>query len=174
MAKTLVLSFIAVDKPGIIDRITETVSKSSGNWLESRMVHLSEKFAGVARVSVPDVKAATLQSALEGLGEEGFHLVIEEAADPAPSDGEILILDFIGPDHPGILHEISHCLAEHRVSVENMRTELESAPMGGGKLFHATGRVRMPKGLAEDDLRNALESLAGSLMVDITLVEDVG
>ena len=69
----------------------------------------------------------------------------------------VLALDFIGPDRPGILHEISHCLAEYKVSIENMRTDLEPAPMGGGQLFHATGRVRIPTDLAEDDLRNALE-----------------
>lgn len=172
MAKTLVLSFIATDKLGIIDKITETVSDSGGNWLESRMVHLSEKFAGVVRVSVPDVNASGLEAALASLEEEGFHMVIESAAETLPAEGDILTLDFIGPDHPGILHEISHCLAEHRVSVENMRTELESAPMGGGRLFHATGKVRMPAGLAEIDLRHALESLAEALMVDITLVEE--
>ena len=39
--------------------------------LESRMVHLSEKFAGVALVSVPDIKAGVLKSALTSLEEEG-------------------------------------------------------------------------------------------------------
>ena len=135
----------------------------------------------LAPAAVPDLEPVSKElliklrrsvSALEKLEKEGIHLVVEGAADPEPEAGEVLILDFIGPDHPGILHEISHCLAEYRVSVETIRTELEPAPMGGGQLFHATGRVRMPADLAEDDLRNALESLAGDLMVDITLVEE--
>ncbi len=172
MAKTLVLSFIATDKPGVVERITEAVAEAGGNWLESRMAHLAEKFAGVARVSIGDAKAADLEAALAALNEEGFHLVVEAARNTAPPQGHVLVLDFVGPDHPGILHEISHCLAERKVSVENMKTELDDAPMGGGKLFHAKGRVRMPDGLDEDGLRDALEDLAGALMVDISLEED--
>tara|TARA_Y100001970_G_C13986606_1_gene726024 strand:+ start:144 stop:668 length:525 start_codon:yes stop_codon:yes gene_type:complete len=171
MAKTLVLSFIANDETGIVDRVTEIVSEAGGNWSESRMAHLAEKFAGVARVTIPDAKAGNLQAALINLEEEGFHLIVEEASDPAPLHGGLLTLDFIGPDHPGILHEISHCLAENCVSVETMRTQLEAAPMGGGQLFHATGQVRMPAGMTEEKLRQALEALAAALMVDISLVD---
>ena len=46
MVKTLVLSFIANDETGIIDRVTEIVLEAGGNWSESRMAHLAEKFAG--------------------------------------------------------------------------------------------------------------------------------
>ena len=172
MAKRLVLSFIATDKPGLVERISETVAGAGGNWLESRMAHLAEKFAGVARVSVPDDKASDLEAALAALQDEGFQLVVETAGKSAPAGGQLLVLDFVGPDHPGILHEISQCLVAQGVSVENMKTELEPAPMGGGRLFHAKGRVRMPEGLNEDQLRDALESLAEALMVDITLEED--
>jgi glycine cleavage system regulatory protein len=43
--------------------------------------------------------------------------------------------------------------------------------MGGGVLFHAKARVRVPIGQDAEDLRDALESLADALMVDITLRE---
>ena len=107
MAKTLVLSFIANYEPGIVDRATEIVSKAGGNWSESRMAHLAEKFVGVARVTIPYAKAVNLEAALINLEEEGFHLIVEEASDPFPLHGRLLTLNFIGPDYPGILHEIS-------------------------------------------------------------------
>jgi glycine cleavage system regulatory protein len=44
--------------------------------------------------------------------------------------------------------------------------------MGGDMLFQATARVRVPAALSEDSLRDAVEALAGALMVDITLRED--
>ena len=135
------------------------------------MAHLAEKFAGVARVTISDSKAANHEAALINLEEEGFHLIVEEASDPLPLRGGLLTLDFIGPDSPGILHEISHCLAENLVSVETMRTQLEAAPMGGGQLFHATGQVRMPAGMTEERLRQALKELVAALTVDISLVD---
>ena len=38
-------------------------------------------------------------------------------------------------------------------------------------LFQAQARVRLPAGLGEEDLRDALEALAGTLMVDLDLRE---
>ena len=172
MAKRLVLSFIATDEPGQVERITQAVVNSGGNWLESRMVHLAEKFAGVARISVPDDEAAALEGALAALRDDGFHLIVETAGKAQSVEGQFLVLDFVGPDHPGILHEISQCLAERGVSVKSMKTELEAAPISGGHLFNAKGRVRIPAGLDEGQLRGSLESLAEALMVDITLDEE--
>ena len=53
-----------------------------------------------------------------------------------------------------------------------METSLLRAPMGGDMLFQATARVRVPAALSEDSLPDAVEALAGALMVDITLRED--
>ncbi len=50
-----------------------------------------------------------------------------------------------------------------------METDIREAPMSGGQMFYAEAQVRVPAGLSGDELRHALEALAGSLMVDITL-----
>ena len=87
MAKTLVLTFIADDRPGLVDRLSETVAAAGGNWLESRMAHLAEKFAGIAMVEIPAGKVAALKKALAVLEDEGFHLTVEEAKAEAPKAG---------------------------------------------------------------------------------------
>ena len=175
MTKTLVLTFIADDRPGLVDRVSEAVAAEGGNWLESRMARLAEKFAGIARVEVPLGNVAALQAALKLLEAEGFHILVEAAADltdgaaATTAEGARLTLDLLGADHPEIIHDITHCLAERGVSVEDMETDIRDAPMGGGRLFHARAKVRAPAGLDEDDLRDDLEVLAGELMVDISL-----
>ncbi len=169
MAKTLVLTFIAEDRPGLVERLSETVAAQGGNWLESRMAHLAEKFAGIARIEIPAKKIAALKKALAKLEKEGFHLTVEEAREEAAESGSLYNLDLVGPDQPGILRDITHCLAERGVSVEDMETDIREAPMSGGVMFYATARVRAPKSLTADELRRALEALAGSLMVDLTL-----
>ncbi len=181
MAKTLVLTFIAEDRPGLVERLSETVAAEGGNWLDSRMAHLAEKFAGIARVEIPPKKVSALKKALAALEKEGFHLTVEDAGEPAgepgkapakraaPPEGALYTLDLVGPDQPGILRDITHCLAERGVSVEDMETDIREAPMSGGQMFYAEAQVRVPAGLSGDELRHALEALAGSLMVDITL-----
>lgn len=176
MEKTLVLTFIATDRPGLVERLSETVAEQGGNWLESRMAQLAEKFAGIARVEIADKKVAALTKALAALEKEGFHIIVDEAAatvkeaaGEAADSGALFNLDLVGPDQPGILRDITHCLAERNVSVEDLETDVREAPMSGGLHFYATARVRVPKNMTADALRQALESLAGSLMVDITL-----
>ncbi len=169
---TLVLTFIAQDRPGLVEQLAEAVRAAGGNWLESRMARLAEKFAGIARVEIDAGKVAALKVALAALEAEGFALSIEETAAAPASTAPLLDLELLGSDQPGIVHDISRCLAAHGVSVEEMETALRRAPMGGDALFHAQAKVRLPAGLSEDRLRQALEALAGALLVDITLREE--
>jgi glycine cleavage system regulatory protein len=171
MSETLVLTFIANDRPGLVGTLSETVAAEGGNWLESRMAHLAEKFAGVARVDVPADKVTSLKAALKALDAEGFHILVEEAADAASTGGPVFSLDLVGPDQPGILREITNCLAELGFSVEEMATDIQDAPMGGGSLFYAEAQIAGPANLSQDALRDALETIGDALMVDITLRE---
>ncbi|MBL6951611.1 MAG: glycine cleavage system protein R [Alphaproteobacteria bacterium] len=170
--KTLVLTFIAQDRPGLVEQLSEAVSAAGGNWLESRMARLAEKFAGIARVEIADEKVSTLKAALAALEAAGFTLTMEEAAADAASAGPLYSLELLGPDQPGIVHDVSRCLSEHGVSVEEMETSIRHAPMGGDMLFETQAKVRVPPGLSENSLRDALEALAGAMMVDITLREE--
>lgn len=169
MAKTLVLTFIADDRPGLVDRLAQTVADAGGNWLESRMANLAEKFAGIAMIEIPAGKVAALKKALTVLEKEGFHLTAEEAKTEVIAAEPLYQLDLVGPDQPGILHEITHCMAERGVSVEELETDIRDAPMSGGVMFFAEAQVRLPRDLDVGELQSALESLAGSLMVDISL-----
>ena len=136
--KSLILTFIAADRPGLVDSLSEAVTAVGGNWLESRMARLSGKFAGIVRVDIPDEGEAAFKAALSGLESQGFTVTVEAAATTPTPDGPVLQLELLGPDHPGIVHDITHCLAEHGASVEEMETGLQRAPMGGDMLFKAT------------------------------------
>ena len=135
------------------------------------MARLAAKFAGIARVEIEAGKTAALRDALAALEADGFTLNIEGAAAEISPGGTVFNLELLGPDQPGIVRDITGCLSERGVSVEEMETSLQRAPMGGDMLFQAQARVRLPAGLGEEDLRDALEALAGTLMVDLDLRE---
>jgi glycine cleavage system regulatory protein len=172
--KTLVLTFIADDRPGLVEQLSEAVSGAGGNWLESRMSRLAEKFAGIARIEIAHDQAPALTGVLSALEAEGFSLTVEAASRETTPNGPVFNLELLGPDQPGIVRDISGCLSAHGVSVEEMETDLRHAPMGGDMLFQARARVRLPAGLSADALGVALEDLAGALMVDLTLSQDTG
>lgn len=172
MSDTLIITFMARDRPGIVDQLSQIVTAHDGNWMESRMAHLAETFAGVARVSVASDKAVGLKAAVQALESAGFQVMVHDAdsAGPTPT-GALLSFEIFGPDHPGIVHELTHKIATLGASVEEMETRIESAPVGGGTIFRADTTVRLPDGLSEDDFKNALEESAETLFVDI-VIED--
>lgn len=169
MATYLVLTIIGDDKPGLVGLLSETISRHSGNWLESNMSHLAGKFAGILRVSVGDDEADALVSDLQGLSSV-LKLVVEKVnmAEPAPRQRS-LRLTLVGNDRPGIVREISRALAQAGVNVEELTTQISSAPMSGEPLFQAEAELKVPVDLDSGALKGRLEQLADDLIVEISL-----
>ena len=141
--ESLVVTVIGKDRPGLVESVSAVVEEHGGSWVESRMSRLAGEFAGILRVSVPADRADGLTKALE----------------------------LVGSDRPGIVHKISEALAARGVNVDELNTECEGAPWSGGTLFKAMARLRAPKALDLDQLRESLEAIAGDLMVDISIGE---
>ena len=167
---SLVLTVIGPDRPGLVEALSETIANHGANWLESRMSRLEGWFAGLLRVNVPDAHAADLIRALDEFGSRGLRVTVQ-ATEPAPPVAETrtLRLELIGQDHPGIIRQLSHVLAERRVNVDELDTNVTSAPMSGEPLFRARASLRVPSSVSLEELRETLEKIADELMVDLSL-----
>ncbi|MCG8419521.1 MAG: ACT domain-containing protein [Proteobacteria bacterium] len=170
MKEALVLTAIGADKPGLVERLSQALASCDANWEESRMARLGGRFAGILLATVDRDRAAELERALVALQTHGLRVVIERTEEPAGhTDWRHLRVEVVGQDHPGIVSEVSHALAERGINVEELSTVVESAPMSGQPLFRLTADIASPPAVDLDDLRGHLESLAGDLMVDISL-----
>lgn len=168
MSISIIFTFIGTDKPGLIQQLSETVSANGGNWLESRMSQLAGKFAGIARVQVPEANAEPLVSALKSLSGAGLEVAIQtDAADTVASDTITRHLSLVGNDRIGIVHELSKALSVRGINVGEMNTNVTSAPMTGEALFEATAEIQVPRSLDMEELSDALEDVANELAVDI-------
>jgi glycine cleavage system regulatory protein len=168
----LVITLIGSDRPGLVEAVAAVVSDHGGNWLEGRMAHLAGKFAGVLRVEVAPERASELSSALGRLHDRGLRVVVESGA--ATGDAEssrAMEVELLGLDRPGLVREISRLLAARRVNVEELATDVYSAPMSGDSMFRARARVNVPGDLDAHELRESLERLAGDLMVEIRVAD---
>ena len=170
MFTTLVMTVIGTDRPGLVQSVAACVADHGGNWLESRMCHLGGQFAGLLRVEVTAARAEELAGALRGLEAGGLRVMIhvESGAGPAAA-GTAVVLELVGQDHPGILHQVSSVLADRGVNVEELESECVSAPMGGGTLFQARATVLVPAAVSIGELRADLERIAADVMVDLQL-----
>jgi glycine cleavage system regulatory protein len=169
MQRSLVMTVIGADRPGLVDSVASIVAQYGGNWLESRMSRLGGQFAGIVHVEVPQEKERPLVEALKNLDAEGLKIVVHAdrqlpSTQPPPST-----LEIVGQDRPGIVRQISHALAEFGVNVEELHTECSSAAMSGQTLFRASARLSIPPACKVEELRQTLEKIAADLIVEISL-----
>jgi glycine cleavage system regulatory protein len=170
MQRSLVMTVIGQDRPGLVDSVASIVTEHGGNWLESRMSRLGGQFAGIVQVTVPAEKEQALTGALKNLSTRGLNVVVQadQSSPPVPK-GPASSLEIVGQDRPGIVRQISHALAGFGVNVEELHTECASAAMSGEMLFKARARLSIPESCDVAKLRRELEKIAGDLIVDISL-----
>ena len=167
MNRSLVMTILGRDRPGLVQALSSTVAEHGGNWLESRMARLSGQFAGILRVECPADSAHLLVEELKELSREGLlvQVVVDDLATREPAIQ--LKLDVVGNDRPGIVKRLAAAVASTGANIEDLTTRLESAPMSGHPIFHATGLVSVPQGADVTRLVTAIENLGEDLSVSV-------
>ena len=172
MDSSLVLTVIGLDRPGLVEELSQTITRHGASWQQSRMAHLAGRFAGILELTVSPARVEELTEALVALEAKGLRVVVERSGDPSGSpDERELRLSLVGQDRPGIVSEISRAIASRGVNVVELVTSVSSAPMSGETLFHVDASLFVPATVSVDELRDALEEIASDLMVEVTLGE---
>ena len=168
MAESLVITFVGVDRPGIVQDLTAMVHGQQGNWLESKMSRMAGKFAGIALIEVSRERLDALKEELQGIPDVS---VIVEMTDTQDSDAGMLSyqLNIVGLDRQGILQEVTNELSRKNINVIELETWVNSAPMSGDKMFHADASVLVPSSVDLIDVHDRLDAVADDLGVDILL-----
>ncbi len=169
MKISIVLTVISADRPGIVERLSQTLTDYSGNWVESSMLSSAGKFAGILYAAVPEGQVSNALDAFRALNAEGIQVQAEATGEAADHYVKEITLNLLGQDRPGIVQEITQVLAGFNINVDELNTEVTEASMSGEMLFNAAARLRIPENCDLADLQEALEQLANELMVDINL-----
>lgn len=166
---SIVLTIMADDQPGIIQAVSTVLHKYGGSWTHSSMSSLAGQFAGILLVSLPGEHSVACQHDLQSLESQGLQVtthISDKTNDTEKTAG--YVLDLVGNDRQGIVHDITSILAKHNVNVRELETVVEAASMGGGELFKARADLLVPESTDIDSLAKDLEDIANDLMVDIT------
>lgn len=166
--RTLVVSVIADERPGLVAELASTVAEHGGNWLESQMGRLAGKFAGAVLIEVEADRVEELTTALQGLSEICV-VDVSEAGDGSGPTAEPVGLHVVGQDQPGIVREVTRALADRGLSIQEFHTSTSDAPMTGDRLFEAIAVVGLTDGSDLTDLRSSLDEVSSELSLDIQL-----
>jgi len=167
MTTPLVITVMSADKPGLVESLANVISNQGGNWLESRMARMAGQFAGILRVDIASDQVEALRIELDNLTHLGINVQVAISGLAAEPEQQTLLLNLVGNDRPGIVHEVSQVLASHGVNVESLETECAPAPMSADLLFKAQAQLGVYPQTDLDALRDALENLADDLMVEL-------
>lgn len=169
MTTSLVLTFIGHDKPGLVNAISEKIAAAGGNWLESRLAHLSGEFAGIVLINAPPENISALAAALKDLEAAGLRITVAPTTPTEPEpEYTPLTLNLVGHDRPGLVRDVTQALIAVGANIEEFSSFIESAAFTGEAMFRATARLHLPANITAEDLQKTLESLADEIMVDLT------
>ena len=83
--KSILISVLGDDKPGLLDDLSEIIVSNDGDWIESNMSTVEAKFAGILRVNVPSKNAKKLMKELTS-SKLGLQIACEETSPVSLSD----------------------------------------------------------------------------------------
>lgn len=167
MQSSLVLTVLGADSQGLVKSLSNIINDHKASWEESRMVHLAGKFAGLLQISLPLDQVEPLKKALQVLEREGLTLAIEQANAVVEPVTKMLMLEVLGQDRPGIIHDITRQLEALHVNIEKLESELRTASMSSESLFYAQLTLGLPDEVKPEDVQDSLEAMSDQLMVDL-------
>ena len=136
------------------------------------MARLGGEFAGIVSVEIETDAIEKLHQHFDELLSDGIAITLRSDGKPKTvPTGPAARMDLVSQDHPGILHQVSHVLAEHDVSIENLETSVTAGSMSGERLFKASAELRLPADLQPGTLSDALQETAGDMMAEINLAD---
>lgn len=166
MQTSLVLTILGNDNQGLVKGLSIVLNDYNASWEESRMIHLAGKFAGLLQVSLPLDQLEPLKQALTTLEAKGLYVVTEHVQTVAETTNHTLTLEVLGQDRPNIIHDITHQLADLRINIEKLESELKTAPMSNEQLFYAQLTLGLPDEVSAENVQDKLEAMSDQLMVD--------
>jgi glycine cleavage system transcriptional repressor len=170
MSQELVVTAVGPDRPGIASDFTGHVHAAGANLADSRMMNLRGHFALIALVEgSPD----SLEALKRRLRESASSLALTFEFSAAPKadarKGVPFRLKTYSMDQPGIVHKITSFLREQHINIEELETNLESAPFMGTPVFTMELVMLVPSTANVKALRHSLEELGDTLNCDVDI-----
>jgi glycine cleavage system regulatory protein len=165
--KSIVITMVGNDKPGLIDSIAKIINSADGSWQASSFAHMAGHFAGFAEILISEESEQTL---LKSLSEHpDLKITLSEGIHTGKPELKTASVEIEGNDRCGIVRELSGVLHQFDLNIMQFDSACESAPNWGNQIFKAKANVELPEKLDIDELKEALEALSDDLMVDIKL-----
>ncbi len=158
------ITVLGHDRPGIIARTADVLSRAGMNLEDSSMTLLRGHFA-MTLICVGDTPADEVQAALAPLVEESLTVSVRAMPDePAPPPpGQTHLVTVHGADRLGIVAELARVIAAGNGNITDLTTRL------AGELYVLAAEVDLPAEADVPAFTDELTRVADALGVDATV-----
>lgn len=167
----LILTAVGPDQVGLVEKISEFISRHACNIEDSKMAVFCGEFAVIMLISGEGaalVKVARDYREIEA--ETGLSIAIKTpSARMAPQSFLPYKLTASCMDHPGIVYHISGVLSSLGINIESMETKTYAAPVSGTPIFQLEATLAVPASTNINQLRARFNEIQRDENIDIEL-----
>ena len=168
----LILTATGADRVGLVEAISQFISRNGCNIEDSKMAVFCGEFATIVLLSGDDPSLGKISGGYQEI-EAVTDLAITVKTPATRTSGAILLpykLTASCMDHPGVVHLISGILSDLGVNIDSMETKAYSAPISGTPLFQLEADVAIPEQTNVSQLRERFATLQREQNIDIDLI----
>ena len=171
MNKSLVISALGNDKPGIVNELSKTILDQDGNISDSRMTVLGGEFAMMLLVTGSQECIDNIISKLEETGDKLNLTLIAKETHVQDSKQKRLpyLINVVSMDNPGIVHNISDFLSSRNLNIEEIETKNYPAAHTGTTMFSLDMVISVPADSSVKTLRDEFITFCDDLNLDASL-----
>lgn len=167
----LILTAIGPDQVGLVEKISEFISRHGCNIEDSKMAVFCGEFAVIVLISGDGnnlVKIGRDYREIET--ETGLAISIKTPSTrPPPAAFLPYKLTASCMDHPGIVYQISAVLSSLGINIESMETKTYAAPISGTPIFQLEADLAVPARTNINQLRARFAEIQREENIDIDL-----
>jgi len=167
----LILTAIGPDRVGLVEKISEFISRHGCNIEDSKMAVFCGEFAVIVLISGEGGKLVNIgRDYREIETETGLAISIKTPSTRSPPDSFLPYkLTASCMDHPGIVYQISAVLSAMGVNIESMETRTYAAPVSGTPIFQLEADLAVPTRTNVNSLRERFAQIQREENIDIEL-----
>lgn len=167
----LILTAIGPDQVGLVQKISEFISRHACNIEDSKMAVFCGEFAVILLISGDGSNLAEIGRDYRAIETE-TGLVISIKTPTIRHAAESFLpykLTASCMDHPGIVYQISGILSALDINIESMETKTYSAPVSGTPIFQLEADLAIPTRTNINQLRQRFAEIQRQENIDIDL-----
>lgn len=164
------------DTVGLVEKLTEHITRIGGNIEQSRMGVLGGQFSLIMLLSGEEFSLRVLESQLGALGDELGLTIVHKWTQARSSSQPVAPyrVEVVAMDHPGIVHSLASFFARQHINIEELATDVYAAPHTGTPMFSVVMTVGVPSGASISSLRETFLAFCDDLNLDASLEPDRG